>query len=192
MQSTSAGMGRESEKSHQNSTKALKILVKVPSLQWFNSALFRPMQRISRAISPLLNISSRLDHRSQETGSVRIDKLDRQAIIAYQQLRNEENYFCGGSSDGGRFQHNQSPSGLRYGESLIDLFCICGFEKTLSAVQLVDLGDPARFGDGFHWETIHRATRSTAECCLSSFKKSWRQYSVARMFQLRLSTMAAW
>ena len=35
-------------------------------------------------------------------------------------------------------------SGQKYGEQLSDPVCVCGFEKALSAGELIDFGDPLR------------------------------------------------
>ena len=56
----------------------------------------------------------------------------------------------------------------KYGGPLDDPVCVCGFEKALSAGQLIDFGDPVRLEKGIAYSTYPHASLAIAEWSLSS------------------------
>ena len=90
-------------------------------------------------------MSSRyLDLHLRETRSGRIIKPKRQAMIAHQSFLNKDYFPRGADSRVVDFSRFGCLSDQKYGESFDELVIVCSFQKTLSAGQLIEFGDPVR------------------------------------------------
>ena len=71
-------------------------------------------------------------------------KSGRRVMIAHSMNLNKDCVLRGASAMTVDLSKFGSISGKKYEEPLGDPVCVCGFEKALSAGQLIDFGDPVR------------------------------------------------
>ena len=82
--------------------------------------------------------------RLEEVQGGRTAKTKRRDMVRHDTTSNKDQVFRGAADmtiDLSQFSH---VSGMKYGEPLSDPTCVCGFEKVLSAEQLIDFGDSVR------------------------------------------------
>ena len=65
-------------------------------------------------------------------------------MVAHDVISDKDYVLHGAAAMIVEFSKFGSISGKKYEEPLVDPVCVCGFEKTLLAGQLIDFGDPVR------------------------------------------------
>ena len=145
MHSMSYGRKHDLESAVKAIFKSWKSVSKYHHSSDSNKHWFVQHKEVFRVLSPLLDMFSRdFDLCLRESRSGRIVKPGLQAMIVCQPLCIKDNVLRGAAMmtvDSIRFG---CLSGLKYGESLVEPVCVCGFDMALSARYLIEFDDPVR------------------------------------------------